>query len=98
METFFDTHRTDGKNPVFCYRSGLAVYEETLCNGVLVSSGFNASGYPLGLLDICPSRLDPADFHEPSSFNIEIDGQSIDYRLKFVDFQTVKSENKLEPL
>lgn len=96
METFFDAYRTDGKKPVFCYRSGLAVYEETLCNGVLVSSGFNASGYPLGLLDICPSRLDPADFHEPSSFNIEIDGQSIDYRLKFVDFQTVKSENKLE--
>ena len=96
METFFDVYRTGGENPVFCYRSGLAVYEETFLGGVLVSSGFNASGYPLGLLQLCPSRLDPKDFHEPSSFNVEIDGQSIDYRLKLIDFEVSKGDNSLE--
>ena len=96
MNDYFDAYRTDGESPVFCYRSGLAVYEETFYNGVLVSSGCNASGYPLGLLQLCPSRLDPKDFHEPSSFNIEIDGQSIDYRLKLIDFETVKGNNSLE--
>ncbi|MBR4859141.1 MAG: alpha-galactosidase [Clostridia bacterium] len=98
MKTFFDAYRTGGENPVFCYRSGLAVYEETFLGGVLVSSGFNASGYPLGLLQLCPSRLDPADFHEPSSFNIEIDGQSIDYRLKLIGSETVKDNNRLETI
>ena len=63
MKNYFDAYRTEDENPVFCYRSGLAVYEETLYNGVLVSSGYNASGYPLGLLQLCPSRLDPEDFH-----------------------------------
>ncbi|MBE6821349.1 MAG: alpha-galactosidase [Ruminococcaceae bacterium] len=96
METFFDAYRTDGEKTVFCYRSGLAVYEETFYNGVLVSSGYNASGYPLGLLQLCPSRLEPKDFHEPSSFNIEIDGQSIDYRLKLIDFETAKGKDSLE--
>ena len=96
MSNYFDAYRTNGKNPVFCYRTGLAVYEETFYNGTLVSSGYNASGYPLGLLEFCPSRLDPADFHEPSSFNVEIDGQSIDYRLKLVDFVTEKNDDRLE--
>lgn len=96
MKNYFDAYRTDGENPVFCYRSGLAVYEETFCNGTLVSSGFNASGYPLGLLQLCPSRLNPMDFHEPSSFNIEIDGQSIDYRLKLIDFESIKGDDCLK--
>ena len=98
MKKYFDAYRTDGENPVFCYRSGLAVYEETFYNGILVSSGYNASGYPLGLLEACPSWLDPRDFHEPSSFNIEIDGQCIDYRLKLIGFETSESNGTLEAI
>lgn len=96
MSSYFDAYRTNGEKPVFCFRSGLAVYEETFYNGALVSSGYNASGYPLGLLEFCPSRLDPTDYHEPSAFNIEIDGRSIDYRLKLIDFETVKDDSRLE--
>ncbi len=96
MKNYFDAYRTDGENPVFCYRSGLAVYEETFDNGVLVSSGWNASGYPLGLLEVCPSRLNPRDFHEPSAFNIEIDGQSIDFSLKLIDFEKKEETDRLE--
>ncbi len=95
---FFDVYYQPGENPVFCYRSGLAVYEETLFGGVLVSSGYNAAGYPLNVLTNFPSRLNPVDFHEPSSFNIEIDGQSIDYSLKLTDFETVKNESKIESI
>ncbi len=96
MKNYFDAYSTGGEKPIFCYRSGLAVYEETFDNGVLVSSGWNASGYPLGLLEACPSWLDPSDFHEPSAFNIEIDGQSIDYRLKLIDFEKNGNEKCLE--
>lgn len=98
MSSYLNIYYQPGENSVFCYRSGLAVYEETLYNGVLVSSGYNAAGYPLNVLTNCPSRLNPHDFHEPSSFNIEIDGQSIDHALKFVNFETVENENKAEAI
>ena len=96
MNDYFDVYYQPGENPVFCYRSGLAVYEETLYNGVLVASGYNAAGYPLNVLSNFPSRLNPADFGEPSSFNIEIDGQCIDYALKFIDFQTLAVEDRIQ--
>ncbi len=93
---YYDIYYQPGNEPVFCYRTGLAVYEEKLVNGALVSCGYNASGYPLNVLSGYPSRLDHTDFHEPFAFNIEIDGQSIDYCLKFVDFTTNKNDNNIE--
>ncbi len=95
-QSFSNIYYQQGDNPVFCYRSGLSVREETLLDGVLVSSGHNAAGYPLNVLCGFPSRLNPRDFAEPSAFNIEIDGQSIDYRLTFVGFETVEGENSKE--
>ena len=44
MNQYCDVFYQPGENPVFCYRTGLAVYEETLYHGVLVSSGYNAAG------------------------------------------------------
>lgn len=93
---FRNIYYQPGENPVFSFRSGLAVREESFLNGVLVSSGHNAAGYPLDVLSGFPSRLNPRDFAEPSAFNIEIDGQSIDYRLEFVDFSINESENSTE--
>ena len=90
---FADVFYLQGENPVFCYRSGNMVYEEMLIGGVLMATGWNASGYPLNVLANCPVRLDKRDFTETSAFNIELDGQSIDYGLEFVDFLTEKSEN-----
>lgn len=97
-QSFRNIYYQPGKNPVFSFRSGLAVREETLLNGVLVSSGHNAAGYPLDVLAGFPSRLDTRDFAEPSAFNIEIDGQSIDYRLEFVDFSIEESEKSTESI
>ena len=81
-----------GEEPVFCYRSGLAVYEEKLRKGALISQGYNAAGYPLNVLTNCATRLDYRRFREPFAFNLEINGQCIDYDLRFVDFSENKSE------
>lgn len=95
-QSYSNIYYQPGENPVFCYRNGLAVREEALLSGVLVSSGHNAAGYPLNVLSGFPSRLNTNDFAEPSAFNIEIDGQSIDFRLEFVDFKTVENKNSTE--
>ncbi|MBQ3151244.1 MAG: alpha-galactosidase [Clostridia bacterium] len=84
--SYTDIYYEKSENPVFCYRSALCVYEETMQSGVLISSGYNAGGYVLNTLKNCPSRLDRYAFSEPSAFNIELDGQSIDHGLEFVDF------------
>ena len=96
MSEFFDIYYQQGNSPVFSYRSGLAVWEETFENGVLLSSGNNAAGYPLNVLSNFPSRLNPLHFHEPSAFNIDIDGVCIDRALKFIDFQSLKTENCIQ--
>ncbi len=98
MNDFFDVYYKPGESPVFSYRSGLAVWEETFENGILLASGSNAAGYPLDVLSNFPSRLNPLHFHEPSAFNIDIDGICIDRSLKFVDFQALKTENSLQAI
>lgn len=95
-DAFFRIDYKNGDEPVFSYRSGLLVYEERFANGMLMPSGYNASGYPLDTLQNFPTRLDSEDWQEPSSFNIELDGQSVDFRLKFVDFTVKETENTTE--
>lgn len=90
-ETYFGTYYQEGENPVFCYRSSETVYEEQLYNGSLISCGWNAAGYPLNVLSGFPNRLDRRRFREPFAFNIEADGVSLDFGLKFVSFETEKN-------
>ena len=97
-DSYFDIYHQEGENQVFCYRSGLAVYEETLTKGVLVSSGWNAAGYPLNVLAGYPTRIDHKQFSEPSAFHVEIDGESIDYDLEYVDFTQLRQEDRLETI
>ena len=54
---YFDVYYQPGEDPVFCYRSGLAVYEEGLVRGAFVSRGYNPAGYPLNTLTNCPTRI-----------------------------------------
>ena len=70
-------------------------YEEKLYNGALISCGYNAAGYPLDVLSNFPTHLDRRFYTEPFSFNIEIDGRSIDYNLDFVDFSVDKNEERV---
>ncbi len=92
---YFDVYYNAGECPTFCYRSGNMVYEEMLLNGLLVSNGWNGAGYPLDLLACMPTRLDHKRYTEPSVFNIELDGQSIDYDLSFVSFTAEKNEENI---
>ena len=75
-----------GERPVFCYRTGMTVYEETLDGGVLVSSGWNTAGYPLNVLSNCPTRLDHRAFSEPAAFGAVVNGVSAEYGLRFAGF------------
>ena len=93
---YFDVYYRLEPRPVFCYRSGLAVYEETLFGGVLISGGWNAAGYPLDVLSNYPTRLDPGTFYGESVFNIDLNGQSIDHGLKFIAFDTVRQDGRME--
>ena len=96
MDKFFDIYFQEGSNPVFCYRSGKTVYEEMLYNGGMISCGWNAAGYPLNLLAKCSARLDKRRFTQPFSFNIELDGQSVDFALEFIDFKTEKRDENIK--
>ncbi len=96
MTNYFDVYYKAGETPTFCYRSGNMVYEEMLYNGTLLSNGWNGAGYPLDLLACMPTRPEHKRYQEPFAFNIEIDGQSLDYQLEFVDFLTEKNENSLK--
>lgn len=95
---YFDAFYQSGENPVFCYRSGLMVYEEQLFGGALVACGWNTAGYPLNVLSNCPSRVNPEDFAEPFAFNLEVNGQSVAYDLKFIDFSVDKTEEDLHAI
>ena len=89
---YFDIYYHNDKNHRFCFRSGEMVYEEVFAEGALLSAGWNASGYPLNVLKNCTTYLNPKRYAEPFSFNIELDGQSVDFSLEFVDFKTEKNE------
>ena len=92
---YFDVYYQPGENPVFCYRTGMAVYEEALIGGAFVAQGYNAAGYPLNVLTNCATRLNPREFAEPFAFNLEVNGACIDYALKLVDFTTEKTEENI---
>ena len=94
MGNYFDIYYHTENGHRFCYRSSNMVYEEVFKDGALLSAGWNASGYPLNVLKNCPTYLNPKRYTEPFSFNIELDGQSVDYALEFVAFNTEKKEEK----
>ena len=75
-----------GNSKTFCYRSGLTVFEETLCGGMLISAGTNCAGYPLNVLQGIPSRLEQAHFYGEGAFLCELDGISCNRSLEYVDF------------
>ncbi len=94
-KNFFDIYYRNEKEHRFCYRSGDMVYEEVFSDGALISSGWNVSGYPLNVLKNCPTYLNPKRYAEPFAFNLELDGQSVDFGLEFVDFKTNKDDSSV---
>ena len=84
-------------NLTFCYRSGLTVFEETLFDGMLVSSGSNTAGSPLNVLQGIPSRLDPTHFYGNGAFECVLNGINCNRSLEFVDF-LCKEDKEAESL
>ena len=97
QRSLFENNYTDiylntapGGQPVFCYRTGLTVYEETFDKGRLVCAGWNNSGTPLDVLEGMPCRLDHDRFTRPWVFDVEVNGECIAYDWDYVGFE--KSE------
>lgn len=84
------------KEAVYCYRSGLTVYEERFVEGALVPGGWNAAGYPLNVLSNYPTFLDPSAYAEPTSFHVELDGECMDFFLEIKDYEKKKCGNGTE--
>ena len=63
----------DGAEPIISYRTGWVVYEESLTQGQFVGRGWNGAGY----INFYDGRLDPAEYHVPQAFRLEIDGQAL---------------------
>lgn len=76
-----------------CYRSSLAVMEESLVNGVPVASGYNTVGYPLNVLSNCASRLNPHNWSEPYCFNVEVDGETVCRRMTLDGFSETEEND-----
>ncbi len=97
QNSIFDiTFQKNDASSVICYRSKSLVYEEEFTGGALISAGYNGAGYPLNVLSSFPTRTDTRDYTEPFAFNVEIDGQSVDFGLEFVDFKTEESESSVK--
>lgn len=93
---FFDVYYQDGESPEFSFRSGKMVYQEAFVSGTLLSLGYNAGGYPLNLRKNEKTRVNLRKFCEPFAFNIELDGQSVDFGLELIDFKFEKSDENIK--
>lgn len=72
---------------VFCYRSGMTVYEEVLNAGRLCSAGFNCAGFTQNVLDQMPTRLNTDLFPEPEAFYLEADGYTLNNGWEMEEFK-----------
>lgn len=77
----------EGNKKIFCFRSGMTVFEEVFENGLYYSAGSNAAGYPLNVLNTQDTRLDPRRFAECSAFGIELDGVDCTRRLILENYE-----------
>ena len=68
-----DVLLVEGPEPIISYRTGWVVYEESLTQGEFVGRGWNGAGY----INFYDGRLDPAEYHVPQAFRLEIDGQAL---------------------
>lgn len=95
-EPYRSVYYQPGETPVFCYRTGLTVYEESLYKGVPVASGWNTAGYPLNVLTNCPTRLDPHAFAAPAMFGAVLNGRALEYGLTLVHFETEETQGGIK--
>ena len=75
------------------YRTGMAVYEETLYGGQYMSLGWNAAGYLSSVITLheipCLKR---EKFAEPQAFQLEMDGQSLGSHWEWAGYEQNKDD------
>jgi len=74
--------------PVWCYRSGMTVYEEALIDGHLVSYGMNGAGYPQNVVEGTPTRPTSLMSYANDVFDFEVNGVTANHHLTEVSFVT----------
>ncbi len=77
----------EGEAIIFCYRTGMTVYEEKFEGGRYTAAGWNTSGYTLNVLDSFPTRIPTDAFIEAQAFDIEADGMSLSWNWEYVGFE-----------
>lgn len=77
---------------VWCYRSGMTVYEEAFSNGKLCSYGMSASGYPQNVVEGTPTRPSWTGSSTPDVFAFEVNGITAHRKLSYVSFDTTEEE------
>ena len=75
--------------PTISYRTGWAVYEESLIKGRFVGRGWNGAGF----INFYDGRLDPEEYPAPEAFRLEIDGQSLTSDWKWAGLEKTPSVN-----
>src|SRR5882724_10671343 len=84
-----DVLLADGPEPIISYRTGWVVYEESLTQGQFVGRGWNGAGY----INFYDGRLDPAEYHVPQAFRLEIDGQALVADWKWGGLEKAPADN-----
>ncbi|MDD2503789.1 MAG: alpha-galactosidase [Clostridia bacterium] len=93
---YFDVHLHTEPYYAVSFRTGLTVYEESLINGIYVSSGWNGSGYPFSVTSPLEyTRLNPLDFSMPQAFIVGIDGQFLGSHWLWENFEKVEEDKGL---
>ncbi len=92
---FADIYCTEGKEAVFCYRFGTAVYEEVFDGHRLNSAGWNGAGYTQNVLEDLPSRLSVGEHRNTCAFRLEANGTTLDYDWTMVGFEKTAGDEGL---
>ncbi len=83
-----DVLYVDKPEPVISYRTGWAVYEESLTKGIFVGRGWNGSGF----VNFYDGRINPAEHPTPQAFWLEIDGQLLASDWEMTGFEESKPD------
>lgn len=94
-DLFKNVYYIPGEEPVFCYRSGLTVYEEIFSHGRLTVSGWNAAGYPMNVLGSNVTRMPQNACADAEAFMLDVNGCACNQEMTFVSFDSFDEDGRV---
>ena len=76
--------------PTVSYRTGWAVYEESLIKGQFVGRGWNGAGF----VNFYDGRINPSEHPTPQAFCLEIDGQLLASDWELIGFDEIRGSKE----